>query len=627
MTWHSRPPRSLDPSQMVNYHRVGLAGTLTYNTIVPSVPTSWLRAVCCPGVKVFFGGAAFGDQVPEHKKHWIHCNIRNRIAKESDWREDKVLFTSLTLPWVKFDSLNRCSKVSGFTQYPSLCHVVCNYITDEHLEITLMNFAFVHSLQQRHLAIENFPSLNLFLLFSTFLPREEDLFWTSILTSRVTRCDCQVKSQSTTIKRTNKNMKVTITDTSGIDFFDERGLKIVHDENIVDEAVSLKVGLGLRFKIYSDHEEWRLIGYTISHCKKLENITFYRVSNNKFKVLPVIFRAEGPYDFPLKKLEFVGCDLRDNMIANILPFLQSRKQLDALHVLDDHILKKVAPLIAVILDRVTVQCLNLNRAQFDGEGLTAILSSRHSKCLRKFTLALHDLRRGQMEEIGRFLSRNDIELECLEFGPPPDFDNEKMDILFQSLQNNRTVRKLTIFREERSTDITYRIRQYDVFIRTTDAIMALICNTSTFETLCRSNHVFGVFDANDERGCKIYEAPPFVKHALEINENCDASTNQKLRKKLESFYFREEYDLQPFLAMKSVCIPNLLEMIANSTINAKGEEEDNLSGLYRFIRNCNCNFIPSPEGSRKWDPNSCKNIVVGTLDSLNHDVWISHQKL
>mmetsp|Transcript_18213 Transcript_18213/g.37291 ORF Transcript_18213/g.37291 Transcript_18213/m.37291 type:complete len:206 (-) Transcript_18213:22-639(-) len=175
-------------------------------------------------------------------------------------------------------------------------------------------------------------------------------------------------------------------------------------------------------------------------------ITFYRVSIFEFEeALTVIFCAEGPYDFPLKKLEFVRCDLRDNRIASILPFLQSGKQLGALHVLDNYIVRGVAPLIAVILDRVTIQCLNLVREQFDGEGLSAILSSRHSKCLRKLTLALHDLSRGQMEEIGRFLSRNDIELECLEFGPPPDFENEKMDILFRSLQNNRTVRKLTFF--------------------------------------------------------------------------------------------------------------------------------------------------------------------------------------
>mmetsp|Transcript_4692 Transcript_4692/g.8687 ORF Transcript_4692/g.8687 Transcript_4692/m.8687 type:complete len:291 (-) Transcript_4692:339-1211(-) len=272
-------------------------------------------------------------------------------------------------------------------------------------------------------------------------------------------------------------------------------------------------------------------------------ITFYRVSIFEFEeALTVIFCAEGPYDFPLKKLEFVRCDLRDNRIASILPFLQSGKQLGALHVLDNYIVRGVAPLIAVILDRVTIQCLNLVREQFDGEGLSAILSSRHSKCLRKLTLALHDLSRGQMEEIGRFLSRNDIELECLEFGPPPDFENEKMDILFRSLQNNRT----------------------------------------------------------------IYEAPPFVKHALEINKNCDASTNQKLRTKLQSFYFREEYDLQPFLAMKSVCVPSILEMIANSTINAEGEEEDNLSGLYRFIRNWNFPDLlilrPQPRGIKNMRP-------------------------
>mmetsp|Transcript_23925 Transcript_23925/g.49544 ORF Transcript_23925/g.49544 Transcript_23925/m.49544 type:complete len:121 (-) Transcript_23925:821-1183(-) len=58
-------------------------------------------------------------------------------------------------------------------------------------------------------------------------------------------------------------------------------------------------------------------------------ITFYRVSIFEFEeALTVIFCAEGPYDFPLKKLEFVRCDLRDNRIASILPFLQSGKQLE-----------------------------------------------------------------------------------------------------------------------------------------------------------------------------------------------------------------------------------------------------------------------------------------------------------
>ncbi|KAL7466498.1 hypothetical protein ACHAXS_006795 [Conticribra weissflogii] len=377
----------------------------------------------------------------------------------------------------------------------------------------------------------------------------------------------------------------------GAEFFDVDGEKIAHDENVIEEAVTFRGQLGRGARRESSHEKWRFLGSLIGHCKKLENITFCWTSiHNIEELLTAIFYAEGPYDFPLSKLEFLACDLRANGIAILLPFLKSRKQLLALHLRDISIGDEVAALIAEILDGVRIQCLDLARSYFVGEGLSAILSSKQSKCLRKISLARQRLQKTQVEEIGRFLSRNDIELECLELGHPSDFDHEKMDILFRSLQNNRTVRQLTIF-GRRLTGISYGGMENDEpisdFCRTTDAIMALVCNRSTFESLCRSNHFFGTFDANDGVGSKSYEAPPFVKHALEINRNSDASTNQKLRSKLESFYFREEFDLHPFLSMKSVWVPNILEMIANSTINAEGAEEDNLSGLYRFIRNWN----------------------------------------
>lgn len=82
----------------------------------------------------------------------------------------------------------------------------------------------------------------------------------------------------------------------------------------------------------------------------------------------------------------------------------------------------------------------------------------------------------------------------------------------------------------------------------------LVCDKSSFEALCESNHTIGsVCRYNNvssgqytDLGRAMMDLSPVLEKALHINNCAGISEETKVRAKLMNFYFKGEFDMEPF---------------------------------------------------------------------------------
>merc|ERR1712032_95577 len=131
------------------------------------------------------------------------------------------------------------------------------------------------------------------------------------------------------------------------------------------------------------------------------------------------------------------------------------------------------------------------------------------------------------------------------------------------------------------------------------ALVKLMCDTSSVESLCSSNHrlhcLNGGWRCRDESK---------ISSVMEINYGqmqCRMFPSQlsKIREKLRKFYFRnEDFDVALFSDMDVALLPNIMELVnltetrSYCTDNGTGrylvqrKPTNNLNALYRILRNC-----------------------------------------
>ena len=113
----------------------------------------------------------------------------------------------------------------------------------------------------------------------------------------------------------------------------------------------------------------------------------------------------------------------------------------------------------------------------------------------------------------------------------------------------------------------------------------LIYNKTDFNTLCQSNHCLHTITGGRGQSCSnirrhLHED---ARQALEINYMRDCSVNRKCYRKVQNIYLQGNFDLQPFLDMDVLLMPQLLAMKNNPD---EWPRKVNLSCIYRLIRNC-----------------------------------------
>ncbi|KAL7462301.1 hypothetical protein ACHAXS_004718 [Conticribra weissflogii] len=365
--------------------------------------------------------------------------------------------------------------------------------------------------------------------------------------------------------------------------------------------------------VFLTHEGCRELGSILSRCQKIHTINLsYNRLTEKAAISLIFQSGGGTYSFPLEQLILKGNRFGPRGVLALLPFLRSRTT--DLHCLDCSscdIDDEGGRILAEAMDFTSIKDLNLSHNPIGFRGLSSILASKSAVELRSLDLIECSIGREGIDEIIRFLDRgNEVALEEISFGENGVVEVESIELLLRSLRNRTKITKLAIL--DRIACIEAGADGFDeetsLRQRVADAVTKLICDTSSFETFCQSNHTLGYFLFHAPN---CYIAPEKLKKAFHINRRADLSMNEKLRCKLRSIYFREEFDVEYFMSMKTVWLPNVLELISirgsdpfarainKKCINLAQRGMGNLNGMFRFVRRWDYFFNVFTDASHK----------------------------
>ncbi len=353
-------------------------------------------------------------------------------------------------------------------------------------------------------------------------------------------------------------------------------------------------------------EHWREMGAAISHCKNLRELSLdYIPGGLNAEIIMALFRAEGPYEFPLRTLNLEENGIGPRGLAALLPFLRSRGGVYDLSICHSNLGDEGAHLMAEALDSIRVSALNLASNNITVEGLSSIFASTNARHLERMGLEGNCLGRAEIDAISRFLRRDDTSLVCLGFGHtdmdvPCRFEADWVDMLVDSLRCNTSLEEFHLDADLYEQRADGNESKESVFDRVSSAISSLVCDVSSVDALCASNHVLRdmlwppVFLTH-------HNSLPYVKHALDINAMENLSPNQKIRRKLASIYFQDEILVRSLVSMEPVYIPHVLELpstIERCTffvVNYAIGEEDNLNGMIQDEESDHINYAIGEE--------------------------------
>ncbi|KAL7460315.1 hypothetical protein ACHAXS_000778, partial [Conticribra weissflogii] len=280
-------------------------------------------------------------------------------------------------------------------------------------------------------------------------------------------------------------------------------------------------------------EHWREMGLAISHCKNLQWLSLECIPGGlDAEIIMALFRAEGPYEFPLRTLNLEENGLGPRGLAALLPFLRSRGGVYDLDICHSNLGDEGAHLMAEALDSVRVSVLNLASNNITIEGLSSIFASTNARHLEHMGLEGNCLGRAEIDAISRFLRRDDTSLVCLGFGDtdmdfPCRFEADWVDMLVDSLRCNTSLEEFHLDADLYEQRADGNESKESVFDRVSSAISSLVCDVSSVDALCASNHVL-----RDMAWPPVFlthhNSLPYVKHALDINAMENLSPNQKI---------------------------------------------------------------------------------------------------
>eukprot|EP00956_Cyclotella_meneghiniana_P044740 scaffold333558_cov106-Cyclotella_meneghiniana.AAC.2 len=107
-----------------------------------------------------------------------------------------------------------------------------------------------------------------------------------------------------------------------------------------------------------------------------------------------------------------------------------------------------------------------------------------------------------------------------------------------------------------------------------DSIEKLLCDSSTIESICNSNHILNtIYNTRLERMCS--RLPLQVSDCLELNKN--TNKNAVIHKKIARYYFVGDFDVSPFITMPISLLLKVLVMI-------EGHALDRQVAIFKLLR-------------------------------------------
>mmetsp|Transcript_8662 Transcript_8662/g.15732 ORF Transcript_8662/g.15732 Transcript_8662/m.15732 type:complete len:258 (+) Transcript_8662:84-857(+) len=201
-----------------------------------------------------------------------------------------------------------------------------------------------------------------------------------------------------------------------------------------------------------------------------------------------------------------------------------------------------------------------------------------------------------MMQLSTFWEGDKTAIKRIMFGSQIDEENEKhyAKILVGSMSTKSKLEEIELWEKSHN-------EEDDRMLPAVEHLERLVCDTTSFEALCQSNHQLRVFSMRNTR--EIFNRSPALGEAIGINERSKVGTSvaQRLRAKLRAFFFRGEFDIQPFIDMDVILMPYVLELVTRTEARVQDEKKKkvrdqdkklyplcrgNLSGIYHLVRSC-----------------------------------------
>ena len=351
-------------------------------------------------------------------------------------------------------------------------------------------------------------------------------------------------------------------------------------------------------RLFFTTEQWEEMADDISSFTTLKyiNLEDCGLTDDKIEAL---FGGDYTYKCPVESLILSRNRFGSTGIAAMLPFLTERTFkhmiLDSTNVCNEGVR---------LLSAISIEVLSLENCNFVGDiGVEHLLSSRNSAMLVELDLTGINFGRRGFESIARFLGRGGTAIKKF-FANCNQNQGECAKMIVSALSsNNASKLEFISLHEHGGTREQRPSTRRDPILAVHEEVGKLLCDTTSFETICQSNHHLEWHEGHvllllNSNICRFE-----TRSILGMNERRrehGATTVQILRSKLRSFYFTGEFDLQPFYDIDVNLMPYLLQLVTrkNESLEYKatnGGDLDrggyyevcvgDLASIYRIIRN------------------------------------------
>ena len=221
------------------------------------------------------------------------------------------------------------------------------------------------------------------------------------------------------------------------------------------------------------------MGDAISQSTALKRIDISGIHFSVVAITALFCGDERTFHCPLEELNFEYTQLGSSGIAATIPFLKSISNLKYLHLNNNGLDNEAARLLSEALDHdVCIECLNLDTNAIGDEGVEHLLSAENSVHLNELSLEGNPFERRGFEVISHFLRRDDTMLYKLFVDCT---DTECVQMLVESVSSNS---KLEIL----GGNVGVFGTDNDSIMLISQSVQNLVCNLSSFQSLCQSNH-------------------------------------------------------------------------------------------------------------------------------------------
>ena len=390
----------------------------------------------------------------------------------------------------------------------------------------------------------------------------------------------------------------------------------------------------------------------LAECTRLQKLEISECRLSKENI-QTLFKNRGKQTWP--ELNNIKASVNVTSLRVLTPTLNSFEFIDRLDLSHCWLGVMAAKLVGNLLNHTKIKKLIIGGNDLKDDGLKCIVEANNAKHLVRLTVGGGYSQAGYTA-LSTFLHRDDTQLKILGV----DIQNRYRGEEVHTREEIQSMFIDSIGTDSNLEVITMGGYGYDVRGDTIkDKIIKLICNTDTMQSLIDSNHKFCALGYNEghvwDRGIRRHtdddfpfrsyaqrmpnQQSPELNHLFEINmemsEGAGGSIVRAIRRKIRGFYFRKyDFDVTYFVDMDVNLLPYVLDLVTRIEYRDEdwldrrtGNEplllpnHDNLSGIYRLVRNCPVGLFsfPSPHVllKEKDDTLKQKDETIFKLESAN----------